>query len=178
MKTANKTIVWECQPAASLWVAIPTLQRYEQKMKYILVIVMMFYSSAMLACPLDPIAQTAKQAEWEYKQADYVFLGKITSFDDLKEHEQIVTFYIEKTFKGPELNSVTIVNMLNSSCSRAFIEKGSSYYVFAKLKNDGNYVIEGNATFVPVKLAEKYDIKLDKAHNNHLHPTQKNARVK
>jgi len=30
LKTANNPIVWDCQPAASLWVASHTLQRYVQ----------------------------------------------------------------------------------------------------------------------------------------------------
>ena len=76
-----------------------------------------------------------------------------------------MSFSIEKTYKGPELNSVTIDNMLGSSCSRALFEKGSSYYIFSKLgKSDGNYFVEG-ASFVPVKVAEQYNMKLEKNHN-------------
>ena len=130
-------------------------------MKYLL-IALVLLSSSSSACVVDPRTRTAIDPEWYYEKADLVFLGKIISFDDLLEWKQIVSSSIDKTFKGPELNSVTITNMLNSSCSSAFTGKGSSYYVFAKLDTgSGNYVIERHATFVPVKIAEAHDMNLD-----------------
>lgn len=134
--------------------------------KIVIFLAVYMLSTNVIACIADPLHSVAQNPKPFNEHSDIVFLGKIIAFDDLTRKKQIVTFAVEKTFKGPELNNVTISNSLTSSCSRAFIELGSSYYVFAKLsKSDGNFVIESYATFVPLKVAEEHELTLEKTHS-------------
>ena len=131
--------------------------------KTILSLILLLNCTITFACIIDPLSRTAQDPKRSFENTDLVFLGKIIAFDDFTNIKQVVTFSIDKTFKGPELSSVTIDNMMGNSCSRAFIEKGTSYYVFAVLnKGTGNYTIEKLASFVPIKLAEEHGMSLNK----------------
>ena len=119
-----------------------------------------------LSCSSDPQINTARQYKWHLDNSELVFFGKIASFDDIKGFEQTVTFIIHKTYKGPEYQTVTIINKLHSSCSAMFINKGSNYYVFSNFsKKDGYYIIKKGASFFTQDIAEKFNLGSSISHN-------------
>ena len=57
---------------------------------------------------------------------------------------------------------MTIINKLHSSCSRPFSKVETAYYVFANKTNKENeFIIDGYATFVPLKVAIETNMALE-----------------
>ena len=123
------------------------------------------------SCITEPWYDITSKPVERMNYADIVFYGKLIEFNDFTDYEQIVTFEVLDTYKGPELKAVTITNYLNSSCSRVITSKGSAYYIYATLDEHRSiYVMDGGATFVPDTIAKEKELrkKLETAHNKSL----------
>lgn len=133
-------------------------------MKVIIVaFLMVLISLQSSACIIDPSAWIAEKPEMYLGRSSYVVKGKIIEFLDLTEDVQIVSFQVLRTFKGAEQNTVIINNYMDSSCSRAFLGKGRTYYIFAKQKSS-EYVIH-SGSFIDEASADNNNLGsiLDKA---------------
>jgi len=115
------------------------------------------YAGIANACPVDPAVQIAFAPEGFIEKADIVFFGKLEDLSSDGSNQQVATFSVESTVKGPNLAYVTVINRLISSCSRPFQGVGSTFWVLA-LRRDGEefYVIDIRGGFVPLEIAEEY----------------------
>ena len=138
---------------------------------------MLTASHLSLACPREPAYDIAHNPERVYEKSDIVFFGQITRLEEseyigtksrIPFPQQIVEFSIEKIFKGPTVETAKVVNKFHTTCSRKFY-KEARYYVFANHgENEGEFIIDGYASFVPEAVAVEKNMILNPAHNNTL----------
>ena len=96
-----------------------------------------------------------------FESSDIVFFGKLERIEQ-SEDEQKAYFTVIKVYKGNPKNEVSIINSYSSSCSRAFENIGSAYYVFAqdKVFSTSYKIPDTSATFMSLQQAMDLEFKL------------------
>ena len=114
-----------------------------------------------MACIISPAQRIVMNTEQYIESSDVVFFGKLESLE-LNNEEQKAFFTVIKSYKGNPEFKVSIINKYASSCSRAFENVGTAYYVFAQKSEAKNtYIIPApSATFMSLQQAMDLDLKL------------------
>jgi len=118
-------------------------------------------SFSSVACIISPAKRLAMYTEQVFESSDIVFFGKLERIEQ-SEDEQKAYFTVIKVYKGNLKNEVSIINSYSSSCSRAFENIGSAYYVFAqdKVFSTSYKIPDTSATFMSLQQAMDLEFKL------------------
>jgi hypothetical protein len=121
-------------------------------------VVLVFICVRANACIISPFQITIHNSEQLKDESSIFFFGRLDSQSiDIVNKIQLVKFTIIHSYKGDVSGQISIVNDLSSSCSRAFENPMSAYYVFAMQDSESNnYKITGSATFVPLDYSIEY----------------------
>ena len=87
---------------------------------------------------VDPEKIVAERPEFYLEKSDLVFLGKVVHSQETDLYQR-ATFKVERVFKGPELNEVVLLNLLNTSCSRHIWLRGE-YFVYGEFTDISNEI--------------------------------------
>jgi len=130
-------------------------------MKSLLTIILVFTSLSTAACIISPAQRLAMHTEQVFESSDIVFFGKLERIEQ-SNNEQKAYFTVIKVYKGSPKSEVSIINGYTSSCSRAFENIGTAYYVFAqdKLFSTSYKIPETSATFMSLQQAMDLEFKL------------------
>ena len=114
-----------------------------------------------MACIISPAQRIVMNTEQFIESSDVVFFGKLESLEQNNE-EQKASFTVIKLYKGNTEFKVNVINKLASSCSRAFENVGTAYYVFAQKSEAKNtYTIpDASATFMSLQQAIDLELRL------------------
>jgi hypothetical protein len=110
-----------------------------------------------VACVVPPDVSIATSPEPFIKDADIVFRGRLDQVSTDSPRSQTALFSVVAVAKGPDLDSVVILNQFTTSCSRPFQGIGKEFWVLA-VENDttGSYTINSRGGFVPMATAEQF----------------------
>ncbi|WP_281309451.1 hypothetical protein [Flavobacterium flavigenum] len=110
-------------------------------MKNIIQIILLLFSSSLLACVCDDNPITEK-----YIESDFVAKIKITKNYENEDSEELykTEFIITELFKGENLKAIYVAGRsdgdMGSSCS-IFIPENTELIVYARKNKDGKYII-------------------------------------
>ncbi|MBB5213293.1 hypothetical protein [Microbulbifer hydrolyticus] len=130
-------------------------------MRYLLFLYFLFFGTPVIACIADPSSTIAVEPKRFLEKYEIVFFGKIVSFEEVGENHQIITFEVQKSFKGPSEDYFMVENKITSTCSDWIDENISHYYVFGNDSGSPKVIqISDFASFVPAPMAKEYGMEL------------------
>ncbi|QKX16501.1 hypothetical protein HUW35_05565 [Microbulbifer sp. YPW1] len=131
-------------------------------MKVLASIIGILIPSVGVSCIADPSSRIAMNPEKYLEQYEVVFFGVITSNENVSNDHQIVTFDVEKMFKGESNDYYIVDNKLSGTCSGYFDNAGTKYYVFANKTEIPNQVrLSHFSSFVSESMAEEFRMVLE-----------------
>lgn len=130
-------------------------------MKYFLSLYILLFGAPAIGCIADPSSTIALEPKQFLEKYEIVFFGKIVSFEEVGEGHQIVTFEVQKSFKGPPEDYFMVENKITSTCSGWIDERISHYYVFGDDSGSPKVIqISNFSSFVPAPMAKEYGMQL------------------